>query len=147
MFSSNKQKRQPATLVKFDTIIGSSTVIDGNLQLSGNIRVDGKVIGNISAINGQEVTIAIGEKGVIKGDIHCHHLITSGTIIGNINTSYKVEILDQAKIEGDVTYNLLSMDPGASIQGHFCCTQNQPTFDSKSLAEATIQQAQERTGL
>lgn len=145
MFSSNQKNN--ATLVKFDTIIGSTITIEGDLHLSGNIRVDGKVIGNILPINGKDVTIAIGENGVINGNIQCNHLIVSGTIIGNINATYKVEILDHAKIEGDVAYNLLSMDPGATIQGHFFCNLIQSELDSKDLAKSTIQQAQERSGL
>jgi cytoskeletal protein CcmA (bactofilin family) len=145
MFSSNKKNH--ATLVKFDTIIGSTITIEGNLQLSGNIRVDGKVIGNIFPINGKEVIVAIGENGVINGDIQCNHLIVSGTIIGNINVAHKVEILDHAKIEGDVSYNLFSMDPGATIQGHLLCNLVQSEIDCKNLAKSTIQQAQERSGL
>ncbi len=145
MFSSNKNNH--ATLVKFDTIIGNNITIEGNLHLSGNVRVDGKVIGNITPINGKEVIVAIGENGVINGDIQCNHLIVSGTVIGNINASHKVEILDHAKIEGDVAYNLLSMNPGATIQGHLLCNLIQSEIDSKNLAKSTIQQAQERTGL
>ena len=144
MFFSNQQNQ--ATMVKFDTMIGSSTTIEGNLQLNGNIRVDGKVIGNISPIDGKEVTVAIGENGVIKGDVHCHHLIVSGTVIGNINVSHKLEILDHAKIEGDVAYNLLSMDVGATIHGHLLCNLTQSEIDSSSLAKSLIQQAQERSG-
>ena len=145
MFSSKQKYHQ--TLIKFDTIIGSSTTIEGNLHLSGNIRVDGKLIGNIHSINGHDVTVAIGEKGLIKGDIQCDYLVASGTIIGNVQVTNKVEILDQARIEGDVSYSLLSMDPGATVQGHFSCKLNQAEFDSKSLAQATIQQAQERTDI
>ncbi len=145
MFSSNKNNH--ATLVKFDTIIGSTITIEGNLHLSGNVRVDGKVIGNVSPINGKEVIVAIGENGVINGDIQCSHLIVSGKVIGNINAAHKVEILDHAKIEGDVAYNLLSMDPGSIITGRLFCTLIQPEIDSENLAKSTIQQAQERSGL
>lgn len=145
MFSSNQKSH--ATLVKFDTIIGSTITIEGNLHLSGNIRVDGKVIGNISPINGKEVTVAIGENGVINGDIQCNHLIVSGTVIGNINVTHKVEILDHAKIEGDVSYNLLSMDPGSTITGHLLCNLIQSEIDSQNLAKSTIRQAQEHSGL
>ena len=78
-------------------------------------------IGNIHSINGHDVTVAIGEKWLIKGDIQCDYLVASGTIIGNVQVTNKVEILDQARIEGDVSYSLLSMDPGATVQGHFSC--------------------------
>lgn len=137
----SNQKNQVSSF-KFDTILGSTTTIEGNLQQSGNIRVDGKVIGNISPVNGNELVVAISEGGVISGNIQCHHLIVSGTVIGNVNASYKVEILDHAKIEGDVAYSLLSMTPGATIDGRFVCNLAQTEIDSKNLLNLTIQHQQ-----
>lgn len=145
MFMFPKKTKHHATSIKFDTIIGNTTTIEGNLYLTGNIRVDGKLNGSIYSNKGHDITVAIGDKGFIKGNIECDHLVTSGTIIGNVQASNKVEILDRAKIEGDISYKLLSMDSGATIQGHFSCQLSQTDLDSKGLAQVAIQQAQERT--
>lgn len=113
MFSGKNQR--PA--VHIDTLVGRNTEITGDLNFSGGLHVDGKVTGNISASNGPESMLSLSQHGVIKGEIRVPHVTINGTVEGDVYAEQRLELGADARITGDVHYNLIEMTVGATVDG------------------------------
>lgn len=101
----------------FETIIGPSTEVHGRLVAHESIRIDGRVIGNIEARQGKNVSIALGRSGFVQGDIYAFRILVAGRVEGNIYGSERVELHDGAEVQGDITYGRLGIEHGAKLNG------------------------------
>jgi len=107
----------------FETIIGAKTVIYGRVATEISLRVDGKIVGNIEAVMAKgagmptQIAIAIGEGAVVTGDIRANRVLIAGSVDGNIYASERVELLDGAKVKGDITYGQIIASTKATHQG------------------------------
>ena len=113
MFSGKNQR--PA--VRIDTLVGRNTEINGDLSFSGGLHVDGTVRGNISAGNGPESMLSLSQHGVIKGEIRVPHVTINGTVEGDVYAEQRLELGAEARVTGDVHYNLNEMTVGATVDG------------------------------
>ena len=113
MFSGKNQR----PTVKIDTLVGRNTEITGDLSFSGGLHVDGTVNGNISAANGPESMLSLSQHGVIKGEIRVPHVTINGTVEGDVYAEQRLELGAEARITGDVHYNLIEMTVGATVDG------------------------------
>ena len=112
-----------------DTLIGQKTVLSGDLEFSGGLRIDGQINGNISSHDENNGTLVLSELGEIDGDVTVPHVIINGTVNGSIHSSGRVELQSKSKITGDVHYNAVEMELGASINGNLVC---EPASSSSS---------------
>lgn len=103
---SNKNARQALS------ILGMDIQIEGQLDSKGDIQLDGRVDGNISS-----VSLTIGEKARIKGDVSAGDVIIYGRVSGNIRGG-KVQLMSSARVEGDIFYSTLAVDSGACLDGN-----------------------------
>jgi cytoskeletal protein CcmA (bactofilin family) len=101
----------------FDTVIGKSTTIHGRVVAETGLRIDGTVIGDIEAHHAIGISIALGRAGKVQGDIHADRVLIAGQVDGNIYASERVELHSGAKVNGDVTYDQLGIEEGATISG------------------------------
>ena len=113
MFSGKNQR--PA--VRIDTLVGRNTEINGDLSFSGGLHVDGTVNGNINASNGPESMLSLSQHGVIKGEIRVPHVTINGTVEGDVYAEQRLELGAEARVTGDVHYNLIEMTVGATVDG------------------------------
>lgn len=115
MFSGKNQR--PA--VRIDTLVGRNTEVSGDVNFSGGLHVDGSIHGNVTAGNGNgaESMLSLSQHGVIKGEIHVPHVTINGTVEGNVYASQRLELGAEARITGDVQYNLIEMTVGATVDG------------------------------
>lgn len=109
-------KKHPR-LAPSETLIGAGTVFSGDIVFSGSLRIDGEVMGNVRARNGRAGTLVIGEQGRIEGGIDVARLIVNGRITGRVDASELLRLRPTARIDCDVTYALVEIDPGAVIRG------------------------------
>lgn len=116
MFKFEKAKLG-ASVEKFESIVGSSLRIEGDLIISQSLRVDGMVNGNIYQADGASATVAIAPGATVNGNIAVSDVIVSGALKGNIVAPGRVELIDTAKVDGDVTYGSLGVAMGARIMG------------------------------
>lgn len=116
-----------------DILIGDSSSVNGSIKTQKNAVINGDVGSNIVANN---VTIS---KCKVKGDITAQNinLVENSIIIGNISSSgnvivhgavkgdidakEKVEVSETAIIQGNIKSAIISIAPGAAIDG--TCTQ------------------------
>ena len=128
------------------TIISKNTIIDGNIRsfadmsIDGNIRGDvettknielnGKIIGNIICNNAfmhrSQIQGGIRMKGnlnmkrdtLLIGDLIATYAEINGKIKGNINVTGKAELKGDAVVFGDINAATITVEDGATIQGH-----------------------------
>ena len=95
------------------SVIGSDVTITGNIDASVDLHVDGKVEGDIAC-----ASLVQGESSVVQGSIEADSARLSGTVRGSIAAKQLV-VLASARIEGDVHYEALTIEQGATVEGRF----------------------------
>jgi cytoskeletal protein CcmA (bactofilin family) len=100
-----------------DTLIGAKSDIKGDISFSGGLRIDGKIRGNVTAKGDANSTLVLSENAVIMGNVTAPHVISNGTIKGNVRASERIELQPKAEIAGDVYYKVIEMALGAIING------------------------------
>jgi len=101
-----------------DTLIGAKTDLKGDIVFTGGLRVDGKVRGNITAKGDGNSTLVLSEHAMVTGNVTVPHIITNGTIKGNVRAAERIELQPKAEISGDVYYKVIEMSLGAMINGN-----------------------------
>lgn len=114
MFRKNKAKPKAN---RIDTLIGEQTQLKGDISFNGGLRIDGTIVGNVGTGNDEHSLLTLSNKGTIEGDVKVPNLVIDGTIIGNVFASEHIELAANAKISGNVYYNLLEMTMGAEVNG------------------------------
>jgi cytoskeletal protein CcmA (bactofilin family) len=96
-----------------NTIIGKDTVVDGTLDVKGALRVDGTVRGKVICSD----CVTVGATGLIEADIEGNTAVVAGHVVGNINTSEKIELQAKCEMEGDLKTKSLVIEQGAIFCG------------------------------
>lgn len=110
MFS---KKKQPP----IRTLIGEGTQIQGELRFTDGLRIDGEVVGDVVAAGDVPSILVISEKARVTGRVRGGHVIINGQVNGPIQSDELLELQPQARIVGDVRYEVLEMHQGATIDG------------------------------
>ena len=110
MFS---KKKQPP----IRTLIGEGTQIQGELRFIDGLRIDGEVVGDVIAAGETPSILVISEKARVTGRVRGGHVIINGQVNGPIQSDELLELQPQARIVGDVRYEVLEMHQGATIDG------------------------------
>ncbi len=101
---------------KIDSLIGQNTEIHGDIVFTGGLHVDGKVIGNVEATDPGSL-LTISDQGTIEGEVKIPNIILNGQVIGDVHATERVELAAQARVNGNVFYNLIEMAIGAEVNG------------------------------
>lgn len=101
-----------------DTLVGAKTELKGDIVFSGGLRVDGKVRGNITAKGDGNSTLVLSEHAAVSGNVTVPHIITNGSIKGNVRAAERIELQSKAEIFGDVYYKVIEMALGAVVNGN-----------------------------
>ena len=114
VFSSgnNKQKEQDAPQGKI-SMIATGVVIEGVVSSKGDIRIEGEIKGTLLC----NAKVVLGRSGSVKGDIESRTATIAGKVEGTICVHEFIHLQESAKIEGDLIYEKIQMDPGAVIAG------------------------------
>ena len=113
MFSNeNKQGK-----VRIDTLVGRNSRVDGDLRYKGGLHVDGEIHGNVHAEEGSESMLSLSQNGVIRGEVKVPHIVINGTVEGDVYAEKRLELGPEARVTGDVYYNLVEIAVGATVNG------------------------------
>ena len=113
MFTNNNdtiRKTDPSSAIN---MIGAGTVITGDIKSKGDIRVDGSLNGSIET----EGKVVVGQGGVVEGDVVCKDADIAGVLKAKISVSQLLSLKSSAKLNGEISTNKLSIEPGASFTG------------------------------
>lgn len=111
-----------------ETIIGLSVKVDGDFVSEGDILVRGVVNGSIRT----KGNVRAEEHSKIKANIDATNAIIDGQVKGNITIADNLEIGEKATVEGDIIAKVLSIAPGAILNGH-CTVSLQKTAERDAL--------------
>lgn len=103
--------------MEYEVIIGKNTTFKGEINIDGATRIDGRIEGTVCVNN----DMFIGETGHIEGEIKVINATISGTIVGNIKCSNRLELLSTSSISGDIECGALIVAEGASINATVAC--------------------------
>ena len=135
LFNKTKKMNSSDPLESFDTLIGTGTRIEGRLVVNKSIRLDGTIEGSIESSADTQVTVAIGQTGLVQGDVRAHRILVNGQVDGNIYAREKCELLETSKVKGDIHYGLLGIEHGAEILG-LMVKKIEATGEVESVTEA-----------
>ena len=95
------------------SVLGPDIAINGDLKATVDLHLDGRVDGDISC-----AALVQGEASEVNGMVVAESARVAGKIRGSI-TAGVLMILKTARIEGDVTYDALTIEEGAQVDGKF----------------------------
>ena len=104
----------------------------GELEFEDTMRIDGRFNGKIISKN----ELIVGESATIEGDIHCGRVAISGTVIGRIVATQKVEIHRNGKVYSDIDTPALIIEEGAIFQGNCVMGEKKPANVTNIAAKA-----------
>jgi len=107
------KKRRTA---KIDSLIGQRTEIEGNIKFSGGLHIDGKCKGNVLATDTDSL-LTVSDQGSVEGEVRVTNVVLNGLVMGDVYASGRVELAAQARVQGNVFYNLIEMAIGAEVNG------------------------------
>lgn len=107
------KKKQPP----IRTLIGEGTHVQGELRYTEGLRIDGTVEGDVIASGEASSILVISEKAKVTGRVCGGHVIVNGEVNGPIESTELLELQPQARITGDLRYEVLEMHQGATIHG------------------------------
>ncbi len=102
---------------KVHTLIGSGTEVHGDVSFDGGLFVDGTIIGNVEAKAESTSILHLSDQGSIEGQVRVPNIVLNGTVIGDVYASERIELATEARVTGNVYYNLIEMAIGAEING------------------------------
>ena len=113
MFRKNKK----AGSGRVDSLIGRKSSLEGNVSFSGGLHVDGNIKGKVTAVGDDRSTLSLSQHGKVEGDIRVPYISLNGTVVGDVYATEHVVLSANARVTGDVHYNLLEMALGAQVNG------------------------------
>ncbi len=111
MFGSKKKK------ASIDTLVGCNSRIDGDIRFGGGFHVDGYVKGDVRAITESFSIVSVSERGIIEGTVNAPEIMLNGTIKGDVVARNRIVLGPNARVNGNVYYNLIEMSIGAEVNG------------------------------
>jgi cytoskeletal protein CcmA (bactofilin family) len=126
MWGNRKRK-----VTRIDSLIGQQTEIKGDISFTGGLHIDGKIEGNITAAESSGSVLTLSDQGSIKGDVRVPNVILNGLVRGNVYAEEHIELALNARVIGNVYYNLIEMAMGAEVNGsliHAADMTNQPAL-------------------
>lgn len=93
------------------SFIGADVTITGNIGGKGSLHIDGRVDGDVGC-----ATVTLGQNGAIHGNLTAEDARIAGSIEGTV--AAKSLVIDAtARITGDLSYDAVSIETGAIVEG------------------------------
>jgi cytoskeletal protein CcmA (bactofilin family) len=102
--------------------LDKGTNVTGELEFAGTLRIDGNFQGSISTAD----ILVIGEHAVVHADIKVGEIEIHGQFFGSIEARQRVEVFASGRVRGDIQTPVLSICPGAVVDGGLRMTEDQP---------------------
>ena len=103
-----------------DTLIAQGCRIEGDVIFEGGLRIDGHVKGEIKLESTAPAHLVLGRSGRISGGVWADYVLIDGLVEGNLHITGRVELLSRARIIGNIHYESLRLQPGATVTGLLC---------------------------
>jgi cytoskeletal protein CcmA (bactofilin family) len=94
------------------SILGPDLTIIGNIECKDDLEIQGRVEGDIKSRH-----LTLSETARVDGSVIADAVQLMGSIKGQVKAS-SVNVAKTGKVTGDVTYQTMSMEEGAVIEGN-----------------------------
>ncbi|MFA5270340.1 MAG: polymer-forming cytoskeletal protein [Patescibacteria group bacterium] len=132
-----KDRKDFADFNQPDTLIGKEVVAEGTLNSEGDIQINGQFEGKVEAAG----DVIVGEHAKVKADIKANNVYVSGEVEGNIQATERLEILETGRVNGNVTSQAMSIEPGGILKGS---STMQETAETAPAAQPTYEVEEEK---
>jgi cytoskeletal protein CcmA (bactofilin family) len=95
------------------TTLSNSSLFNGVVRFKTSLRIDGDYTGKVDA----EGLLVLGPQSKLKGDIICDEVIIGGEVRGNVIARKRLELLESAKLYGDIKTAKLKIADGVVFEG------------------------------
>ena len=113
------------------SILSADALITGTITCAGDMQIDGRVEGDV-----RSVSLMIGDKAEIRGEIFAEEVTVRDRVIGRIRAR-KVLLCATSHVEGDILHEAFAVESGAFFEGN-CRHSDDPLGDGQPKAAATI---------
>jgi cytoskeletal protein CcmA (bactofilin family) len=121
----SKPSRPPSGGV--ETLIGPRVLIRGDVHFSGGLYVEGTIQGAVIADEGcPDAVVTLSDKGVIEGEVRAPHVVVNGQLRGDVYASGHIELAANARVQGNIYYQVVQMAAGAMISGRLIHGESPP---------------------
>ena len=120
--------------------LDKGTNVTGELEFAGTLRIDGNFQGSISTGD----TLVIGEHAVVHADIKVGEIEIHGQFFGSIAAKQSVEIFSSGRVRGDIHTPVLTVSPGAMLDGGIHMADGQSAESSDPTPDRESNTRQER---
>ena len=100
-----------------DTLIGPQVTIRGDIAFSGGLYVEGRIVGSVTAVEGERAVLMLAEQCSIEGEVHAPIVMIDGRLEGDVHATERVELAAKARVTGNVHYRVVEMHAGAQLTG------------------------------
>jgi len=125
-----KPSRTHASPTNIETIIGEHAEIKGEIHSKGVVRVDGLLQGTVE----HQGHLIIGPSGRLIANVKAESMAVAGEIRGDVEVGGVLELLEGARMLGDVRCGHLVIHAGATFQGRSSMMEAR-TMGSEPVAE------------
>lgn len=112
-----KKRKKFIEVTKLSSLVAEDMNIVGDVLFNGGLRVDGKIEGNVLGSQDEKCLIVLSRQGCIVGRVRAYDAVINGTISGDLEVEHFLELQDNARVSGNITYSQLQMDCGALVEG------------------------------
>jgi cytoskeletal protein CcmA (bactofilin family) len=95
------------------TTLSNTSFFNGVVHFKSSLRIDGDYTGKVDA----EGLLVLGPQSKMKGDIICDEVIIGGEVHGNVYARKRLELLESAKLYGDIKTAKLKIADGVVFEG------------------------------
>lgn len=105
-----------ARITESMSLVAAGTEVIGDIHFSGELEIQGTVCGNITASQ-DSARVRIVKGGQVKGEVRAPLIIISGDVQGDIHASEQVELVSEARVQGNIHYRAIEIARGAQLNG------------------------------
>ncbi len=96
------------------TVIALGVKVEGDFTSEGDVIIEGEVSGSVKT----KGHLQVGESAHIAADVKAKSAIVAGEIVGHVSVDDRLELQEHSSVQGDIETNVLSVAPGAKVNGH-----------------------------
>lgn len=94
------------------SVMSEGLEVTGQIKSQGSIEINGTFRGDIDT-----KFLTIGRTAEVTGNVTADDVLIHGVVLGQV-FGFKVRLSSTAQVEGDITYNEVSIDSGAKLNGN-----------------------------
>ena len=115
MAKKKEPKRNPVYEIgAISTVLGEETEFNGVLTFQKSLQINGVFEGLVHS----EGNLVISEGARVKANLRAKVIIICGKVIGDVEASEKVELMETAELIGNIKTANLQIEDGAVFQGN-----------------------------